>query len=247
MLFLYTAIIIICSLLYSEFCDGSVSSVPSLIIVMESELQTTKHQLLQEIEKRKAAEDALNMMCYQWQRISNVLSEAGLTLPSPSAVIGGMQLEPASIENLLQEVIVARFVAEAIGKGQSRAEAELATEAILESKNQEISRLRDRLLYYETANREMSERNQEIIGMLFFSLLLVVACFAVSDHALLYIQDMFVCARVHICMYVSMYISSGEEGRWGGEARKSLVGLVGHGLQSGHTMSYFFQCLLSFY
>nr|GLL17429.1 uncharacterized protein LOC109172366 [Ipomoea trifida] len=146
-----------------EFSDGSVSSVPSFIIAMESELQTTKLQLLQEIEKRKAAEDDLNMMCSQWQRISNVLSQAGLTLPLPSAVIGGMQIEPAAIENLLQEVIVARFVAEAIGKGQSRAEAEIATEAILESKNQEISRLRDRLLYYETANREMSERNQEII------------------------------------------------------------------------------------
>nr|GMC51469.1 Dual specificity protein kinase [Ipomoea batatas] len=146
-----------------EFSDGSVSSVPSFIIAMESELQTTKLQLLQEIEKRKAAEDDLNMMCNQWQRISNVLSEAGLTLPLPSAVIGGMQIEPAAIENLLQEVIVARFVAEVIGKGQSRAEAELATEAILESKNQEISRLRDRLLYYETANWEMSERNQEII------------------------------------------------------------------------------------
>lgn len=175
---------------------------------MESELQTTKLQLLQEIEKRKAAEDDLNMMCSQWQRISNVLSEAGLTLPLPSAVIGGMQIEPAAIENLLQEVIVARFVAEAIGKGQSRAEAELATEAILESKNQEISRLRDRLLYYETANREMSERNQEIIGMLLcFSLLLVVVCFAVSDHALLYMQDIcvfFCCVSMHVCQYVFM-------------------------------------------
>ncbi|CAH9076453.1 unnamed protein product [Cuscuta europaea] len=146
-----------------EFSDGSASSVSSYIVTMESELQTTRLQLLQEIEKRKDAENTLNMMSCQWQRISNILSEAGLKLPSPSSVIGGMEPDPNSIEDILQEIIVARFVSKAVGKGQARAEVELAAEAIIESKNQEISRLRDRLMYYETANREMSERNQEIL------------------------------------------------------------------------------------
>ncbi|TMW94488.1 hypothetical protein EJD97_010214 [Solanum chilense] len=130
---------------------------------IEWELRTTKLKFLEEIERRKTAEDALNMMRCQWQNISTVLSQAGLTLPSPSDVIGDMQLDSASIEQLYQEVVVSRFVAEAIGKGQARAEAELAAESVLESKNQEISRLRDRLRYYEAVNHEMSQRNQEII------------------------------------------------------------------------------------
>lgn len=130
---------------------------------IELELRATRLKLLEEIERRKTAEDALNMMRCQWQNISTVLSQAGLTLPSPSDVIGGMQLDNASIEQLYQEVVVTRFVAEAIGKGQARAEAELAAESILETKNQEISRLRDRLRYYEAVNHEMSQRNQEII------------------------------------------------------------------------------------
>lgn len=113
------------------------------------------------------------MMQCQWQSISNVLSQAGLTLPSPSDVIGGMQPDNLSIEQLSQEVIVTRFVAEAIAKGQARVEAELAAEAILESKNQEISRLRDRLRYYEAVNHEMSQRNQEIVGRSCFSYYLV--------------------------------------------------------------------------
>lgn len=130
---------------------------------IESELHATKLKLLEEIERRKTVEEALNMMRCQWQNISTVLSEAGLTLPSPSNVISDMQLDNASIEQLHQEVVVSKFVAEAIGKGQARAEAELAAESILESKNQEISRLRDRLRYYEAVNHEMSQRNQEII------------------------------------------------------------------------------------
>lgn len=136
---------------------------------IESDLCATRLKLLEEIEKRKTAEDALNMMQCQWQKICSVLSQAGLTLPSPSDVIGGIQLDNASIEQLSQEVVVTRFVAEAIGKGQARAEAELAAESILESKNQEISRLRDRLRYYEVVNHEMSQRNQEIIGRCCFS------------------------------------------------------------------------------
>ncbi|KAA8545342.1 hypothetical protein F0562_020126 [Nyssa sinensis] len=108
------------------FPDGSSSYGPC----MESELRATRLSLLEEIERRKALEEALGQMY---------------------------------IEQFCQQLLVARFVAEAMGKGQARAEAEIAAEEIIGSKDQEISRLRDRLQYYEAVNHEMSQRNQEII------------------------------------------------------------------------------------
>nr|GMD47358.1 Dual specificity protein kinase [Ipomoea batatas] len=128
-----------------------------------SELHSLRLELLEETKKRKAAEDGLIVMRSQWLKIRDILSQEGLTFPSPSDVISGMELEHGSIEQLTQELAVTRFVAKAIGKGQARAEAELASQAILETKNQEISRLKDRLQYYEAVNHEMSLRNQEII------------------------------------------------------------------------------------
>lgn len=108
----------------------------------------------------------------QWQRVSNLLSsQAGLTFPTPiNATHSSMQFDISSVEQLSQEVVVARFVADAIGKGQAHAEAELAAEAIIESKHKEISRLQDRLKYYEAVNHEMSQRNQEVMGMIYLSL-----------------------------------------------------------------------------
>jgi len=37
-------------------------------------------------------------------------------------------------------------------------------ETVIAAKNFEIARLSDRVQYYEAANREMSQRNQEAIG-----------------------------------------------------------------------------------
>lgn len=143
--------------------DGSVSSVQTCGRSIESELRATGLSLFEEIEKRKTAEDALGMMHILWQRVGNLLlSQTGLTFPVPSNSTP-FQLEISSLEQFSQEVIVARFVAEAIGKGEARAEAELAAEVIIESKDQEISRLRDRLQYYEAMNREMSQRNLEVM------------------------------------------------------------------------------------
>lgn len=102
-------------------------------------------------------------MCYQWERISNLISQAGLTFPAPPTVSDSMQLGDNSMYQFSQEVVIARFVAEAVGRGQAGAEAELAANAMLESKDQEISRLQDKLLYYETVNHEMSQRN--LVGM----------------------------------------------------------------------------------
>lgn len=156
------------------FTEEPTSNVSLHDATIASELHSLRLELLEETKKRKAAEDALIMMRSQWLKIRDILSQEGLTFPSPSDVISGMELEHGSIEQLVQELAVARFVAKAIGKGQARAEAELASEAILETKNQEISRLKDRLQYYEAVNHEMSLRNQEIIGVLFFSSSLVL-------------------------------------------------------------------------
>ncbi|KAK6121291.1 hypothetical protein DH2020_044994 [Rehmannia glutinosa] len=138
--------------------DGSISNVPSSDSRIESELHATKLSLLEEIEKRKAAEVTLMLMRSQWERIRNLMSEAGFTFPAPPAASDSSQIENNLMDQISQEVIVTRFVSEAIGRGQARAEAEEATSAIIELKDQEILRLRDRLQYYETVNHEMSQR-----------------------------------------------------------------------------------------
>ncbi|XP_052194717.1 uncharacterized protein LOC127802751 [Diospyros lotus] len=140
--------------------DGSISNCEPRI---GSELHALRLSLLEEIERRKAAEYAVGQMSSQWERLVNVLSQAGLTFPTPPNNATGMQLELNALEQICQELLVAKFVAEAIGRGEAHAEAEMAAETIIESKVQEISRLRDRLQYYETVNREMSQRNQEVM------------------------------------------------------------------------------------
>ncbi|CAI9101434.1 OLC1v1038764C1 [Oldenlandia corymbosa var. corymbosa] len=129
---------------------------------LESELRSLRLSLLEEIERRKEAEDALNAMSRKWQEISDLLSEVGIKLPKILISSGGIQSEEASMEDFSQALIVHRYVTHAVGKAEARAEVELAAEAILKSKDQEISRLRDRLKYYEAVNHEMTQRNQEI-------------------------------------------------------------------------------------
>ncbi|PIN22236.1 hypothetical protein CDL12_05047 [Handroanthus impetiginosus] len=138
--------------------DGSISNTPCSGSRFESELRATRLSILEEIERRKTAEEALILMRSQWQRISDLMNEAGFTFPAAPVATGNAQLMDNSIEQFSQEVAIARFVAEAIGRGQARAEAEEAAATIIESKDQEIVRLRDRLQYYETVNHEMSQR-----------------------------------------------------------------------------------------
>lgn len=141
--------------------DGSMSSTLHSCHSFESEMRATRLSLLDEIGKRKIAEDALGLMYSQWQRVADLLlAQAGLRFPAPSI---GMQFEIGPIEQFCQELVVTRFVSEAVGQGLARAEAEIAAEEIFKAKDQEISRLRDRLQYYEAVNHEMSQRNQEVI------------------------------------------------------------------------------------
>lgn len=143
---------------------------------IESELRAARLSLLEEIERRKTAEHAVTQMYSQWQRLASLLSQTGLTFPSPPNATS-TQLEIDVLEHCCQELEVTRFVAEAIGRGQAHAEAEIAAELIIESKDQEISRLRDKLQYYEAVNHEMSQRNQEVMGMLSLSLVFFSWCF----------------------------------------------------------------------
>ncbi|KAL2532510.1 hypothetical protein Adt_05861 [Abeliophyllum distichum] len=130
---------------------------------IETELREIRLSLLMEIEKRKQAEEILNSVRNQWQRIREQLSLVGLTLPAdPTTLPEDKQLvDPA--EELCQQIYLVRFVSNSIGRGTAKALVEMEMEAQLKSKNFEIARLWDRLHYYEAVNHEMSQRNQETI------------------------------------------------------------------------------------
>lgn len=117
-----------------------------------------------EIEKRKQIEESIKSMQSQWERIREGLSSVGIVLPADlSAIAEGGQLDSDPVDDLCQQVYIARFISNAIGRGTARAEAETEMKTQLDSKNFEISRLLERLHYYETMNREMSQRNQEAV------------------------------------------------------------------------------------
>ncbi|KAJ7953033.1 Netrin receptor DCC [Quillaja saponaria] len=133
---------------------------------VEAELREIRLGLLMEVEKRKQAEEALNKMSSQWERIRQRLSHVGLTFPAdPTTAVESIQLNSDPVEDLCEQVNVARFVTDIIGRGTARAEVEMEMEAQIESKNFEIARLLDRLHFYETVNQEMSQRNQEAVEM----------------------------------------------------------------------------------
>ncbi|XP_075520621.1 uncharacterized protein LOC142553942 [Primulina tabacum] len=124
----------------------------------ESELNAIRLVLLEEIERRKNVEENMTLIRGQWERISSLMHQAGLTFPGPPSDSCSTQFDNM-IDLFSQEVLVSRFVAEAVGRGQASAEAEEADVSIIESKDQEILRLHDRLQYLETVNHEMSQRN----------------------------------------------------------------------------------------
>lgn len=131
---------------------------------VDAELREIRLSLLMEIEKRKQIEESIKSMQSQWERIREGLSSVGIVLPADlSAIAEGGQLDSDPVDDLCQQVYIARFISNAIGRGTARAEAETEMKTQLDSKNFEISRLLERLHYYETMNREMSQRNQEAV------------------------------------------------------------------------------------
>ncbi|XP_031486172.1 uncharacterized protein LOC116254751 isoform X1 [Nymphaea colorata] len=129
---------------------------------LQADLDFLKMDLLLETERRKRAEEAVQNMHEQWERISKQLSQIGLSLPMLDESSNLVQEDEGGYA-LSQEVAIARFVAEAIGRGQARAEAEARAEAVINAKNVEIARLHDKLQYYETVNREITQRNLQNI------------------------------------------------------------------------------------
>ncbi|KAI3862319.1 hypothetical protein MKX03_017396 [Papaver bracteatum] len=149
---------------YYDACEelSSVGSLQSSMRDVDSEVREIRVNLLMEIERRKRAEEAFNSMERQWGSLREKLSAVGVNLPAASAIVvedGGLKSDIA--EDVCHQVSVARFVADAVGRGVAKAEVEKEMESLVESKNFEIARLTDRLHYYETMNCEMSNRNQE--------------------------------------------------------------------------------------
>lgn len=135
---------------------------------VDAELREIRLSLLMEIEKRKQIEESMKSMQSQWERIREGLSSVGIVLPADlTAIAEGGQLDSDPVDDLCQQVYIARFISNAIGRGTARAEAETEMKTQLDSKNFEISRLLERLHYYETMNREMSQRNQEAVGEIY--------------------------------------------------------------------------------
>ncbi|KAG6524247.1 uncharacterized protein LOC122045856 [Zingiber officinale] len=134
---------------------------------LDDDLPELKLNLLMETKKRTQAEESLDQLQNLWQRLSDQLSLLGLSLPiSPNIsedVNKQSNLDP--VEELTQQIVVTRFVADAISQGFAHAEVELEMEPQIAAKNFEITRLKDRLQYCEAANREMSQRNQEAVEM----------------------------------------------------------------------------------
>nr|CAB3447645.1 unnamed protein product [Digitaria exilis] len=132
---------------------------------MDDDLREMRLSLLMEIERRKQAEEALENWQTEWKKLSNHLSLIALSLPSPTMAenTDDSSVDPGA--ELCQQITVSQLVAAAIARGLARAEAESEMETVIAAKNFEIARLSDRVQYYEAANREMSQRNQEAIEM----------------------------------------------------------------------------------
>lgn len=152
--------------------EGGVIFPSNQINDIEDELREMRLTLLMEIEKRKQAEEALPVLQNQWLRLSHQLSLLGLSLPPPQLMkpesnenTENPSFESDPVEELCRQISISRLVSDAVSKGISRAEVAAEMNSVIQSKNFEISRLMDRVQYYEAANREMSQRNQEAIEM----------------------------------------------------------------------------------
>jgi hypothetical protein len=135
---------------------------------MDDDLREMRLSLLMEIERRTQAEEALEIWQQEWKNLSHHLSLIDLSLPSPSIAedSDGSSVDPGA--ELCQQIMVSQLVAAAIARGFARAEVESDMETMIATKNFEIARLSDRVQYYEAANREMSQRNQEAISKFLF-------------------------------------------------------------------------------
>ncbi|KAG7607530.1 hypothetical protein AtNW77_Chr5g0153651 [Arabidopsis thaliana] len=147
---------------FYDACDelSTDSGMQSSANNIESEVREMRLGLLMEIERRRQAEATLEQMQVHWRRLRDQLADVGMFLPlDPTRSQYSMNLA----DELRCQLEVTRFVSDTLGSDLAKTEVEMEMEAELEAKNFEITRLSDRLHYYETVNQEMSQRNQEAI------------------------------------------------------------------------------------
>jgi len=132
---------------------------------MDDDYREIRLSMLTEIEGKKQAEEAAENWQKEWKKLSHHLSLIALSLPSPAVDENADDTSMDPGAELCQQITVSQLVAAAIARGLGRAEVESEMESVISAKNFEIARLSDRVQYYEAANREMSQRNQEAIEM----------------------------------------------------------------------------------
>ncbi|XP_047318979.1 uncharacterized protein LOC124922287 [Impatiens glandulifera] len=124
----------------------------------EAELREIRLSLSRETEKRNEAEERLNKMQCEWQKLREQLSLVGINLQADPSALEEEEGETVA-EDVCCQLNVGQFVSDSIDRATAKAEIEM--ERRIETKNVEIARLWDKLRYYETMNSEMSQRNQE--------------------------------------------------------------------------------------
>jgi len=132
---------------------------------VDDDFREMRLSMLTEIEGRKQAEEAAENWQNEWKKLSHHLSLIALSLPSPTVDENADDTSMDPGAELCQQITVSQLVAAAIARGLARVEVESEMESVISAKNFEIARLSDRVQYYEAANREMSQRNQEAIEM----------------------------------------------------------------------------------
>lgn len=131
---------------------------------METEIRNIRLNLLMEIERRKQAEDSMYNLKTEWHRMSeNIPFVGGLTFPALETD------DEDGFTEFQKQFTMERFFGRCISIGYTRADFEAynvdSGESEIEQKNSEIAQLWDRLNYYESANHEMSKKNQESIKL----------------------------------------------------------------------------------
>ncbi|KAH0461428.1 hypothetical protein IEQ34_009003 [Dendrobium chrysotoxum] len=144
------------------FSDGSLSySSPSVKRGTENELRLLKLSLIEESSKRKIAEENVLDLNKQFEKLLKCLSQSRSSLRESLNLVNlKNEIDPTEI---CQEFVVLKYVSEALETDLAKGEGEEAFTEIIVNKNHEISRLRDRMMYYEAMNREMSQRNLEAV------------------------------------------------------------------------------------
>lgn len=145
----------------SEDGDGKAQASPVSNQGMAATLQ-------EELARRIKAEDTLASLQRRWNQMARRCLSIGLELKPGAGRCQGDAADQVQghidpFEILSQKLVIARLVGGSVARAAIQAAKEEEFESMLAAKNWEISRLRDKLQYYELVNHEMSQRNQEII------------------------------------------------------------------------------------